>query len=358
MRHILDRYLLREWVRIFLVAALGLPFAVLLIELAEKLDQYLVRGLSWRAIAQGYFYSTPERVFRILPAAVLFATVFALGNFARHSELTAAKASGRSAHRVILPVILAAFVVSLIGLVLGEMAPPATRRQLEALGELERGPQDVRYNFIYRAEEGWVYVIRELNVMRRSMRDVVLEREGTGPEYPTLGVAADQADYDSISGWTMKRGRFRILPGMNREIVMAFDSMRMRELLERPADLLAEPKRPEEMGYTELNRYVEALERSGGDGRQLRVDLALKIAVPFTCLIIAIFAAPLVVSAPRTGNAYGVAISLATAIVFLVLVQLSRTFGAGGVISPTLAAWLPNIVFGALGLYLLRQAPT
>ena len=105
MISILDRYLLREWIRIFLVAALGLPFVVMLIELAEKLDQYLVRDLTWRAIAMGYFYSVPERVFRILPAAVLFATVFAIGNFSRHSELTAAKASGRSAHRVILPLL-------------------------------------------------------------------------------------------------------------------------------------------------------------------------------------------------------------------------------------------------------------
>jgi lipopolysaccharide export system permease protein len=359
MTSILDRYLLREWIRIFLVAALGLPFVVMLIELAEKLDRYLVRDLTWQAIAMGYVFSVPERVFRILPAAVLFATVFAIGNFSRHSELTAAKASGRSAHRVILPVLMAAFIASLIGLAVGEMAPPATRRQLESLGELEqRSHSSVRYNFVYRAEEGWVYVIRELNVLRQFMRDVVLEREGTGVEYPTLGVLAEQADYDSTTGWTLKRGRFRVLSGTDRQVVMAFDSLRMNSLVEQPLDLLAEPKRPEEMGYAELSRYVDALERSGGDGRRLRVDLALKIAVPFTCIIIAIFAAPLVVSAPRTGNAFGVAISLGTAIVFLVLVQLSRTFGSGGIIPPALAAWLPNIVFALLGLYLLRKAPT
>ena len=47
------------------------------------------------------------------------------------------------------------------------------------------------------------------------------------------------------------------------------------------------------MRYAELGRYVEALERSGGDGRKLRVERALKIAVPFTCIIIAMFGAPL-----------------------------------------------------------------
>jgi len=358
MIRILDRYLLREWMRIFLVAGLGLPFLVMLIELAEKLDQYLMRDLTREAIALGYVFSFPERVFRILPAAVLFATVFSIGNLARHSELTAAKASGRSALRMIVPVLVAAFVVSLAGLVIGEMAPPATRRQLEYLGELERRSQNVRYNFVYRAEQGWVYIIRELNVSRQFMRDIVLEREGTGPEYPTIGIFATHASFDSTDGWLLRNGRYRILATPEREVVIAYDSMRMRTILEAPEDLLAEPKKPEEMGYAELTRYVEALEASGGDGGQLRVDLALKIAVPFTCFIIAIFAAPLVVSAPRTGNAYGFAVSLGTAVVFLVLVQLSRTFGSSGVIAPTVAAWLPNAVFFALGLYLLKRAPT
>jgi lipopolysaccharide export system permease protein len=57
---------------------------------------------------------------------------------------------------------------------------------------------------------------------------------------------------------------------------------------------MVEPKKPQEMRYAELDRYVDALERSGGDPRLLRVELALKLAVPCTCIIIAIFSVPLV----------------------------------------------------------------
>lgn len=355
---ILDRYLLKEWLRIFLAAALAFPLVVMLIQLAENLDKYLARDLTNQAIALGYLYSLPEQIFQVLPAAVLFATVFSLGNMARHSELTAAKASGRSAHRTILPLVVAALLASIVAVVVGEAAPPATRRQLELLGEMEVRAQNTRYNFVYRAEDGWMYIIRELNVPRAFMREVVFEREGTGPDYPTLGITATRADYDSAAGWMLRSGRYRVIGDPGTELGVAFDSMRMRNLVEQPVDLLAEPKQPEEMGYVELSRYVDALERSGGDGRPLRVDLALKLAVPFTCIVITIFAAPLMVAAPRTGGAYGVAISLATAVVFLVLVQLSRTIGIGGVVPPTLAAWLPNILFGLMGLYLLKRAPT
>ena len=356
---ILDRYLMREWVKIFLLSALGLPVFVILIELAEKLDDYLIKDLEFSEVALAYFFSLPDRIFLILPAAVLFATVFSVGNMNRTAELTAAKASGRSLHRTVAPVLAAALLASGLGLVIGELAPPATRRQLELLGELERRNQMARYNFVYRAEEGWVYSVRQLDITRQRMQDVVLEREGTGADYPTLSVQADRATYrDSLAYWSLRRGRFHISADPATLSTFAFDSMRVSSLVERPRELLIEPKKPQEMRYAELDRYVDALERSGGDPRLLRVEQALKIAVPATCFIIALFSIPLVVSGPRMSGAFGVAVSLGTAVVFLVLVQLSRTVGLGGLIPPTLSAWLPNIVFGTVGLVMLQRAPT
>jgi len=356
---ILDRYLMREWVKIFLLSALGLPVFVILIELAEKLDDYLIKDLTFSEVALAYFFSLPDRIFLILPAAVLFATVFSVGNMNRTAELTAAKASGRSVHRTVAPVIVAALLASGLGLVIGELAPPATRRQLELLGELEQRNQMARYNFVYRAEEGWVYAVRQLDITRQRMQDVVLEREGTGASYPTLSVQADRANYrDTLGYWSLRQGRFHISADPGTVSTFSFDSMRVSSLVEDPLELLIEPKKPQEMRYAELGRYVDALERSGGDPRLLRVEQALKIAVPVTCLIIALFSIPLVVSGPRMSGAFGVAVSLGTAVVFLVLVQLSRTVGLGGLIPPTLSAWLPNIVFGAVGLVMLRRAPT
>jgi lipopolysaccharide export system permease protein len=250
-------------------------------------------------------------------------------------------------------------VASGLGLVIGELAPPATRRQLELLGELTQRARGTRYNFVYRAEEGWVYMVRQLNTTRRRMEGVVLEREGTGPEYPTLSIQARRARYnDGTLKWSLQDGRFRLIEGPASEHTFAFDSLRLRRLVEDPAQLTVEPKKPQEMRYAELDGYVDALGRSGGDPRLLRVELALKLAVPVTCIIIAIFSVPLVVGGPRMSGAFGVAVSLGTAVTFLVLVQLSRTVGSGGLIPPTLAAWLPNILFGSAGLWMFHRAPT
>ena len=241
---------------------------------------------------------------------------------------------------------------------LGEFAPGATRKQLELLGELEIRSQISRQNFVYRAEQGWVYTVRLLEVERRQMLDAVLEREGSG-DYPTLAVQARNVVFDdSTKSWMLRDGRYRQVTEATGETAFQFDSLRLRNLTEAPTDLLAEPKKPEEMTYGELGSYVEALERSGGDGRKLRVLRELKIAVPVTCIIIALFAAPLVLVSPRASGAFGIAISLATTLLFLLSVQLSQAVGAAGVLPPVYAAWAPNALFGAAGLVLLMRAPT
>jgi len=355
----LDRYLLREWTKIFVITSLGFPLVAIIFELTDNLDKYLSQGITPGDIALSYVFALPEKIFLVLPAAVLFATVFSVGAMARHSELIAGHASGWSFHRLIVPAIVAAVLATALGLALGELSPRTTRLQLEKLGERERRAQNKRFNFVYRAEEGWVYVVRSLDLGEGVMRDVQLEREGTGSDYPTMVIQSQLAGYDDSTGiWTLRHGRVRWLTGPTPESVVRFDSLRLRSMQETPSELLAEAKKPEEMRYAELGRYIEALKRSGGDGRRLEVDRALKLAVPFTCIIIALFGAPLANTNPRGGGAFGVAVSLGTTVTFLILVQLSREIGTSGLLPPTWAAWTPNMLFGVMGLEMLRRART
>jgi lipopolysaccharide export system permease protein len=356
--NLLDRHLIREWLKIFLITTFGFPLVVILFELTDKLNEYLPRGIEPQTIALAYLFSLPDKVFMVLPAAVLFATVFALGSMNRHSELVAAKASGRSFHRIVIPLFGLAILAAGAGLLVGELAPAATRRHVELLGEVESRNRTSRNNFVFRGDEGWVYTIRSLDVGRQRIQNVVLAREGSDEDYPTLVVQARSGTFaESPDHWTLSQGRFRLLSGVD-EVAFGFDSLRMQSFRVTPAELASEAKRPQEMTYAELGNYIDALERSGGDGRRLTVEQALKFAVPFTCIVIAILSAPLAVAAPRTSGAFGVGIALGTTMVFLTTLQLSQTIGAAGVIPPTLAAWMPNIVFGVIGLWMLAKVRT
>jgi lipopolysaccharide export system permease protein len=158
----------------------------------------------------------------------------------------------------------------------------------------------------------------------------------------------------------LHNGSLRYLAGNEPggEYAFEFDSLQSRTLRESPVDLLAQPKAPDEMRYSELRRYIDALTRSGANAKKLQVELALKIAIPFICLLIGLFGAPLAISSPKSGAAWGVAASLATTFIVLLMFQLAKAVGAGGVMPPFIAAWTPNILVGVAAVYLLRKAPT
>ena len=107
----------------------------------------------------------------------------------------------------------------------------------------------------------------------------------------------------------------------------------------------------------ELRRYIDRKERTGGDTTRELVDLNLKIAYPFANLVIVLFGVTLAGrSARRGGAALGFGLALFLCIVFWMSIKFGQGVGYGGGLPPWLAAWLANIVFGALGLMLLLRA--
>ena len=355
----LDRYVLVEWAKIFAGTALGFPVLVIVIDLTEKLDKYLNRSLSLKTIAMAYLYGVPDTMFLVLPAAVLFATVFSVGSFTRHSEITAAKASGISFFRFIRPMAFGALLATGLGLGIGALSPYTNSRRVELLKERQFSNRSSRFNFTYAAEGGRVYTIGSADVEKRALDGVVVERKGKDASYPTYFVAAREGKYDPRRGqWTLKEGVLHILPTDSMNITVAFDSLRDRQMLEEPKTLMASSKVPDEMTYAQLGAFIRNLERSGSDVGALKVGRMLKIAIPATCVIIMLFGAPLATSTQRGGTAFGVGISLGTTVIFLMLVQLTQAIGSKGLVPPNLAAWIPGLLFGLVGLVLLARVRT
>src|SRR3954470_8660677 len=146
----LDRYVFVEFWKIFVTTALGFPILVNIIDLTDNLDKYLGQHLTIGRIAMSYVYWLPDSMFMVLPAAVLFATVFSIGGFTRHAEITAAKASGISFYRLIAPILLGDVLACGLDLALGEVVPITNQRRADLLEEKAAAmTQTTRYNFAF-----------------------------------------------------------------------------------------------------------------------------------------------------------------------------------------------------------------
>jgi len=359
-----------EFLRIFLVTSLGFPFLVFVVDLVDNLRKYTDRNIPAADIALSYWYFLPDTMYKVLPAAVLFATVFSVGNLTRYAEITAAKASGMSFHRVVMPIFVLSVFAAGLGLVIGELSPPANTIRLELLRESCRagaapsGGQAVcnesantRYNFVFGGGDGRVVRATFLNVQDGTMQSVETEQRGDSLS-PSRLVSAGSASWSRDRGWMLRNGYVHVIPDDSHNLVIGFDSLVDRALVETPTELRASDKAPDEMTYSQLSQFIRTLERAGSDVRGLRVELMLKIAVPATCILIAMFGAPLATSTQRGGTAFGVGVSLGTTILILVLIQLTKAVGKSGLVSPELAAWFPNILVGAAAVVLLARVRT
>jgi lipopolysaccharide export system permease protein len=353
----LDKYIAWEFTRIFGVTIMGFPVLVFVIDLVENLRKYQEKGLTAKALGLSYLYWIPDTLFMIMPAAVLFATVFSIGTFTRYSEITAAKASGISFYRFIAPILVMATFAMGLDLVFSEVAPPANAERLKLLAGTSSNAMDDRYNFAFASDEGRVYRVYTLSVKEKSLNDVEIEERG-GPKRPGLLISAKRGHWTAKRGWTLQSGVLHVIPNETADLAFSFDSLVDRRLKETPQELRATERDPAEMRFAELTRFIKALERSGADVNTLKVERMLKIAIPVTCLIIALFGAPLATSSQRGGAAYGIAVSLATTVFFLVLIQLTKAIGGKGLVSPDMAAWIPNLLVGSFAIILMTRVRT
>ena len=352
----LDRYVFGEWLKIFFSTALGLPLLLIIIDLTDHLPGYLQDKLPPADIALSYLYWMPQSMFMALPASVLFATVFSIGAFTRHAEITAANASGISFYRFIRPIMLGALLATGLDLAIAEVVPLTDARRQVLLKEDKAESGTQRSNFAFAAEYGRVYKVQSLDVTTGTIDHLQVERKGLGPDYPTVLIASRGARWnDARQRWTVDAGEMHVIRDSTPSLDVSFDRLTDRRMTERPIELMAKPRSPQEMRFGELSRFIRSLERSGGDANLLRVERMLKIAIPVTCLVIAMFGAPLATSSQRGGTAFGIGVSLATTITFLMLIQLTKAVGGKALVAPDLAAWIPNILFGVVGIVLLAR---
>ena len=140
---------------------------------------------------------------------------------------------------------------------------------------------------------------------------------------------------------------------------MKYTAFAERELwLEPPTYFRSETPDPDMMTFGQLRDFISRLEGSGGNGSRYLVALQRKIAFPFVTVIMTLLAVPFAVTTGRRGALYGVGVGIVIAIVYWVALSVFAAFGTGGVLPPTLAAWAPNLLFGAVAVYLVLTVRT
>ncbi|HUR35832.1 MAG TPA: LptF/LptG family permease [Vicinamibacterales bacterium] len=368
---LLDLYISREYVRVFLLGLIGLLGIFYISTFIDLVDK-LFRGEATSAMLLRYFYfRTPQFVYYVIPMGVLVSTLVTVGLMTKNSELLVMRACGISLYRTAFPLLLFGVCASGALFMLQEQVLARANREADRLERIIRrwppatsalnrrwvigGGNEIYHYDLFdpgsnRFANLWVY---RLDDNSWGLRSVTRAAEAA----PRANAASGDRNWIGRHGWTREISRAGKV-GAERTVVKysPFDEQPLP--IEPPSYFKTDEPVAEMMTFTQLREYIVKLRASGANVVPQMVALQRKIAFPFVTIIMTILAVPFAVTTGRRGAMYGVGIGIVLAITYWITMSVSGALGAGGVLSPVLAAWAPNILFGAAAAYLVLTVRT
>ena len=168
-------------------------------------------------------------------------------------------------------------------------------------------------------------------------------------------VFAARASWEE-SAWLLEDGWVRRIDTKGSIDYRPFDRLEMR--LDGPDYFKKEVRTAAQMTYPELKRYVTDLRRSGFDVSTLMVDLYRKLSFPLVSFIMAIIGIPFSFTTGKKGAFYGIGLCLAVGIFYWSTFELFDKLGGINRLSPFIAAWFPNLIFGFGGVWMMLRVKT
>jgi LPS export ABC transporter permease LptG/LPS export ABC transporter permease LptF len=358
---ILDRYLIRQFLFIFSLVFLALLFIFVIITIFERLDNLYEHNKPLTLLLQYTGYRLPEFLMYILPLASLTTTLLSLGLLEKKNETTAVKASGISLYRLMAPLLLLAIVVCAFSFYLQEyLSPYASRRAEEIWNKINDVPPRT-FSFLDRrwvmGQDGrTIYHFSYFDPIATVFYKLHLFRLDTESWQLLELFRAEKASLVNeelilLNGWE------RQFKGEGQSSFSIFKELRL-QTREKADYFTREWKEPAWMNWRELRKYIQEIEKMGFDARRLKVDLQGKVAFPLVSLVMVLIGIPFAFMMGRRGVLVGVGLSLILALLYWSLIGFMKNLGYVYILSPFLAVWAPNLLFGSLALFLIARIRT
>ncbi|MDR1379039.1 MAG: LptF/LptG family permease [Synergistaceae bacterium] len=357
----LDRFVLGEISGPFVFGVLIFTMIFVAGDLLFQAAKLMIeRGISLGVVVRLFLYRLPEVVGMTLPMSCLLSTLLGMTRLSGNSELIALKSLGVSFYRILRPIMWASFLVAGGALLFNETVVPFTTHAAENLMRYEilKNQASALQEKVFLRDESdgelrRVIYLDHLDVDKGIMSGVMFHEFEDGRLVRT---SLAQSGTWKGGEWWIENGRvFEVLERGEVRLLFRFERQRLALNLS-PQQLQRTSRRPVDMSARELWEYIEQARMGGTNLSQLWVLFHLKLAVPWACVIMALLGASFGASRQgRSGSGIGFGISVIFVFAYYVVMSLCRALGEAGNMSPALAAWLPNGLFLAAGLFFSRR---
>jgi lipopolysaccharide export system permease protein len=361
----LDRYVLQQFLQVYLYCVAGFISIWFIFDVSDNISTFLDQRISRMLILKYYLTQVPQILVVVFPVALLLALLFTLGRMSRSNEIVSMLTAGVSLPRILAPLLGVGLLTTAVSTALnyslaphGEYArkrlledPSSRRQQIGLTAQIFRNRTDNRTWFIQQFFPGdtkfnTVHIIQQ-DANDNILRAYIVSTAYYHPEDHSWQFdAVKVVDYDetgNITGATYHIAKPLII----------------RDWSETPYRLTSANLRAEHLSVPELRDYLQY--NSDFPTTLLApfaTHLEYRIALPWTCAVVALIAGSLGVGYSRRGILSSVAAAIFLVFAMNFVMHLCLALGEGARIPTWAAAWTPNLIFAVIGVVLLYYRAT
>ncbi|MCX5706659.1 MAG: LPS export ABC transporter permease LptG [Candidatus Omnitrophica bacterium] len=363
---ILDRYILKSVVSIFITCIFVFLFMYVVIDLLSRLDDILKQQVHYTLIIRYYLLYIPIMFVQIAPFACLLSTIYTFSKLNHTNEIIAMRASGLSIFYLAKTVLIFGLLISLFIFWLNDRIVPRSldltqkiKLQMGEGSKKKEKKQDAITNLSMYGLKNRLFFINRFYPDKNTMEGITILEHNEQQDI-TRKIVANKGIYEngfwkflqSITYTFDQNGQMMDDPQFLEEEIMIIP--------ETPRDFLTQRQKPELMTINQLDNYIWKLSKSGARTliRNLKIDLYQRYTTPFISLIIILLGIPFSLGMHRKATGLSsVGFSIMLGFLYYILDAICIALGKGGALPPLISASLSHIVALGIGLYLINDLP-
>jgi lipopolysaccharide export system permease protein len=348
----------------FVINTVFFTFIFLMTKILEITKLIVNYKISVASVLLILLYSTPRFLSFVIPMSVMMAVLLTFLRLSSDKELVALKAGGVSIYGLLPPVLLfcvmgmaLSCIMTLYGMPWG-MISTKTLTFRVAASHVEAGLKERTFNDSFK--DVMLY-INSIDLRTKTLKDVFIEDKRSQNIVSTVmapkGKLISEPDKLEIH-LKLYNGAINQVNLENKSAhSINFDTYDVDlDLKKTLTASKSAPKNEDEMSFGELEQYLKTFPQKNEQYYSALIELQKKFSIPFACLALGILAVPLGVHSESAKRSTGLGMGMIFFLIYYLMMSAGSVFGGAGVYPPVIGMWVPNVVMGGLGLFLLVRA--
>tara|TARA_B100001758_G_scaffold247889_1_gene268202 strand:+ start:1346 stop:2422 length:1077 start_codon:yes stop_codon:yes gene_type:complete len=354
----IDWYIIKKFLGTFFFSLALILLIVIIFDISEKIDDFLESEVSIKSIIIDYYFNfIPYFGNLFSPLFIFISVIFFTSNMANNTEIIAILNSGMSFKRLLRPFIFSAVFLAILSFLLGNfIIPPSNAKRLDFTYKYLTNKRYSRTKDIHMQilPDQYIYM-QSFNSKREIGYKFTIENFKQGRLISKL--KSNYVRYDSISSkWQIHNYEIREFFSDGEKIKTGVKIDTTLNL--HPKEFTKRKSLVETMNIFKLNKYIKEEELKGSE--QLvyhKIEKHKRIAFPFASIILTLIAVAISSKKSRGGVGIHLGLGILIAFTYILFMQVSTTFATHSNLSPSLAVWIPNLVYILLAAILLYKVP-